>query len=154
MWLSREFCGVLVYRMDRGLFELIGKYYKVIRIPLLPLFNLMQAYSNTDINYKADIKGGIIILHAAGGVVISGFSVIGKNLLLTGGNVIGSREGSKFGDISIGDHCSMGANAVILGPVKLSDHITVGASACVVKDCETDHSSLIGVPAKTYAPKS
>lgn len=150
IWLSREFWGVFVYRLDRGLSLVIGKYYKVVRIPLLPLFNLLQSYSNTDINYKADIKGGLLILHAAGGVVISGFAVIGSNLSLTGGNVIGSRPGSKFGDIAIGDGCNMGANAVILGPIKLGNHINVGASACAVKDCEVDHVSLIGVPAKMY----
>ncbi len=148
VWLSRAFWGLLLYRTERGLHLFIGKPYAVIRIFLLPLINLIQAYSNLDINYKADIRGGLLVLHPTAGIVISGFSVIGENLLLTGGNVIGSRAGCRYGDIRIGNNCSLGANAVVLGPIKLSNNISVGASACVLKSCETDGATLVGVPAK------
>lgn len=115
---------------------------------MLPLLNLMQAYANIDISYKADIKGGILLLHTAVGVVISPYAVIGKNLTLTGGNVIGSRGNAKAGDIAMGDFCNLGANAVVLGPMKLGNRIKIGACACVVKDCLIDGTSLVGVPAK------
>lgn len=99
-------------------------------------------------HYKADVKGGLSILHASAGIVISGFSVIGQNLTLTGGNVIGSRPGCKFGDIKIGDNCMLGANAVVLGPIELGNNIKIGAAACVIKSCLSDGATLIGVPAK------
>lgn len=148
IWLSRVFWGIFLYRLERGLFLLIGKSYGVFRVLFIPAFNLIQAYSNIDINYKSDIKGGLLVLHPSTGVVISGLSIIGKNLTLTGGNTIGARPGCKRGEIKIGDNCSLGANAVILGPIKLENSIKIGASACVVKDCLLDNSTLIGVPAK------
>lgn len=148
-WLSRVFWGILLYRIERGLFLFLGKPYQFIRIIFLPIFNLIQSYSNIDISYKADIKGGILVLHPSVGVVISGLSVIGSNITLTGGNVIGARDGCKYGDIQIGNDCNLGANAVILGPIKLGNNINIGASACVLKSFEQDFLTLVGVPAKS-----
>ena len=148
IWISRVFWGVIIYRIERGLFLLIGKPYEKIRVLFIPVFSMIQAYSNIDLSYKSDIKGGLLVLHPSVGVVISGLSVIGKNITLTGGNIIGARPGCKYGEIMIGNNCSLGANAVVLGPVKLANDITIGASACVVKDCLTDKSTLVGVPAR------
>ncbi|HNN32237.1 MAG TPA: hypothetical protein PKJ70_10135 [Chitinophagaceae bacterium] len=152
IWLSRLFWGVFLYRLERGLYLTFGKAYSVMRIILIPLFNLIQAYSNIDIHYKADIRGGLLVLHPSVGIVISAFADIGKNLTLTGGNIIGAREGCKLGELKIGNECTLGANAVVLGPINLGNYINIGASACVVKDCVIDGTSLIGVPAK-FVPK-
>ena len=148
IWLSRVFWGIFLYRFERALYLLIGKPYELIRVLFIPIFNLIQAYSNIELNYKSDIKGGLLVLHPSTGIVISGLSVIGKNLTLTGGNIIGARPGCKYGEIKIGDNCSLGANAVILGPIELKNGINIGASACVIKDCLIDNSTLIGVPAR------
>lgn len=148
IWLSRVFIGILVYRMERSFFLLLGDSYKIIRIIFLPLINLLQSYSNIDINYKANIKGGVLILHSSVGVVISGKSIIGKNLTLTGGNIIGTKIVLKSEAFIIGNNCELGANATIIGPLILGNNIKVGASACVVTSFIKENSILIGVPAK------
>lgn len=148
IWLSRSFVGLFMYRLERGFFVTFGKLYSIIRILFLPIINIIQAYSNLDINYKANIKGGILVLHPSNGVVISGRSIIGANLTLTGGNVIGISKNCSIGDFVIGDNCSLGANAVIIGPLKLMNNVQVGASACVVKSFADSHITLVGVPAK------
>lgn len=148
IWLSRSFWGLLLYRMERGLLNSFGKPYEIIRIVFLPLINLIQAYSNLDIHYKADVKGGLSILHPSMGVVISGKSIIGANLTLTGGNVIGISRKCTKGEFVIGDNCSLGANAVVLGPVKMGSNIKIGALACVTKDFLESGVTLVGVPAK------
>ena len=73
-------------------------------------------------------------MHPSVGIVIARFSVIGVNLTLTGGNIIGGKAGCTYGDISIGDNCSLGANTLI-----------IGASACVIKDCTINNSTLLRV---------
>ena len=55
IWLSRVFWGIFLYRFERSLFLSFGKFYGYARIVLIPLYNLLQAYSNMDIHYKADI---------------------------------------------------------------------------------------------------
>lgn len=153
IWLSRAFWGIGLYRLERGLYITFGNSYKVIRIVLLPIFNLVQAFSNIDIHYKASIKQGILILHPSLGIVISGKAVIGSFLTLTGGNVIGIRKTCEKGDLIIGDNCMLGANAVILGPIYLNDTISIGALACVLNDCLESNSTLVGVPAKKIINK-
>jgi len=148
IWLSRSFIGVLLYRLERSMYLALGKTYPLIRILFLPLILPMQSYSNIDIHYKAAIKGGLLILHPSVGCVISGAAYIGKNLTLVGGNVIGVKEDPSSHAFIIGDYCSLGANATILGPLKLGDYIKIGASACVVHNFLENNSTLIGVPAR------
>jgi serine acetyltransferase len=149
IWLTRSFWGVLSYRLDRGLYLSMPRVYNYIRIPLTPFFILLEIYSNIEIQYRADIKGGIKILHPAAGVFIGESVTIGENFTIVGGNFIG-KKGKKFkqGDFLIGNNCDFGANATIIGPLKLGDNIKIGASACVIKDCLEDNSILIGVPAQ------
>jgi serine acetyltransferase len=145
---NRIFFGLFLYRTERSLYIAMGSAYKFVRIPFVPLFNVLYAYSNMDINYNADIKGGLLILHPSMGIVISGNSIIGDNLTLTGGNVIGGRIKLVKGDIKIGNDVVLGANAVILDPIVLANGVRIGASACVVKDCEIENATIIGVPGK------
>jgi serine acetyltransferase len=148
VFFTRSFFGVFLYRLERAGFLLFGKYYNFMRLPFIPLFVLLQSFSNIDIHYKANIKGGILILHPSLGVVISGRAIIGKNLTLTGGNTIGLNASSKEASFFIGNSCEMGANAVIIGPVIIADNCTIGASACVTKSFILEKSILVGVPAK------
>lgn len=101
-----------------------------------------------DIHYKADIKGGLIVLHPSVGCVISRYCIIGNNLTLTGGNVIGVKQRCKPGSFVIGDDCTLGANATIVGPLILGNKIVIGSSACVVGSYLIESTILAGVPAK------
>lgn len=148
IWMSRAFWGILSYRLERGLYLMIPNHYGKLRVLLIPLFNLMEMYSNVEIHYEADIKGGLTILHPAMGIVISSQAAIGRNLTLTGGNVIGIKANYHGERFIIGDHCNFGANATLIGPLIMGHHTTIGASACVVNDYPGDHCTLIGVPAK------
>lgn len=148
IWLSRSFWGVLLYRIERSLFLIFGKSYSVIRIVFLPFIYIIQAYSNFDIHYKANIKGGLLVLHSSIGCVVSGQCTIGSHLTLTGGNVIGVKGICSKDSFVIGDYCELGANATLIGPLILGNHITIGASACVINSQLIDYSILVGVPAK------
>lgn len=152
VWLSRSFAGIWLYRTERSLYLIFGDAYKYIRIPFLPFINLLQAYSNIEINYRAQIAGGLVVLHPGMGVVLTGKAIIGRNLTLTGGNVIGMKKKYAEGDFIIGDYCSLGANAVIIGPVRIANNIKIGASSCVVSSFSDDGIVLMGVPAKEKEP--
>lgn len=51
-------------------------------------------------------------------------------------------------DISLGDHCWLGANVVIMPGVELGPHTVVGANAVVTKSFPEGHCLLAGVPAR------
>lgn len=126
-----------------------GGKYKYFRVLLLPLLILLKSMSNIDIHYAANIGSGLVVLHHSLGIVINGQVVIGKNLTLTGGNVIGvgRKRATKF---TIGDNVSLGANAVIVGSVCIGDNVIIGALACVTRNYSSG-CTLVGVPAKPIA---
>jgi serine O-acetyltransferase len=136
------------YRLDRFCYLVFARYYVAVRVLLFPLFGLFNLLgSRHEIHYQADIGKGLKILHASLGVVVSKYAVCGEHLTLTGGNCIGGRTALKSGDVWLGNHVSLGANAVVLGPVRLGDRCVIGAGAVVLKDAPAD-SVLVGVPAR------
>lgn len=152
MWIGGGIIGILSYRIERGLFLAMGSIYPYFRVLFYPLLSLVKAYSHLEINYRADIGPGLLILHNSMGVTINGGAIIGKDLTLTGGNVIGGNKAFSRGNFIIGDNVFLGANAVVIGPVKIGNNVKVGASACVVKDVP-DGATAVGVPAKIIDKK-
>ena len=148
VWFTPAFIGIWWYRFERSFYLLFGRYYSILRIPLMPLGALILAYSRLDINYKADIGPGLAVKHPALGVVVSAYVRAGKNLSMVGGNVIGVAKRCTQSEFIIGDNCTLGANAVILGPVTLGNNILIGASSCVVKSYDGNNLVLTGVPAQ------
>lgn len=139
---------IVSYRIDRFFYLLFSRYYVAIRLLLFPIFlffNLVGA--RHEIHYQANIGKGLKILHASLGVVVSKYAVCGEHLTLTGGNCIGGRTAMKSGDVWLGNHVSLGANAVVLVPVRIGDRCVVGAGAVVIADASAD-SVLVGMPAR------
>jgi len=100
------------------------------------------------IGLDAKVDGGFVIMHSAG-IVINGKAVIGANVVLQSGVVIGAKR--RRSPI-IGQSVEIGAGAVIIGDVRVGDNVTIGANAVVVKDVPCN-SIAIGVPAKTVLSK-
>lgn len=98
------------------------------------------------LNYRAEIGPGLCILHSTQGCVIGPDVVIGDNLTMVGGNIIGRKKNFTVGEYIIGNNVELGANAVIIGPLKIGNNVKIGASACVVKDSGSN-ITLVGVPA-------
>ena len=53
----------------------------------------------------------------------------------------------------IGDNCSIGAGAKVLGPIVIGDDVTIGANAVMLKDAP-DGTIWAGVPAREIVRKS
>lgn len=113
----------------------MGKPWQVIRTPLGPVRLLLRPFgAGLEIHYMADIGPGLLILHPSLGVVISGHAVIGRDLVLTGGNRIGARPGTPEVGLTIGDGVNLGASAIILGPGVIGDRASVGAGSVLIGD--------------------
>jgi serine O-acetyltransferase len=150
-WISCWFSGathtIISYRIDRFGFLLFKQGWVLLRFLLLPYqFLVRMLGGNHEIHYKADIGRGLMVLHPALGIVVSGYTVAGTGLLLTGGNCIGIRKKTEVGDLVLGNNVHLGANAVILGPVHIADNVRIGAGAVVINDAPAN-AVLVGVPA-------
>jgi serine O-acetyltransferase len=88
-----------------------------------------------------------------GGIVISGYAVLGDDVIVRNGVTIGLRRTGVAGAPTIGNRVDIGAGAKVLGPVRIGDDVAIGANAVVLQDVPSN-SIAVGVPAKIRARKS
>src|SRR3954470_10127129 len=84
VFFNRGFHAILFYRIS-------NKFYKW-KIPVLPLIltRIIQILYAIDIDYKANLNGGIVIVHGVG-LVIGGGVQIDSNVVLFHGVTLGRR---------------------------------------------------------------
>jgi serine O-acetyltransferase len=80
------------------------------------------------------------------GIVLHKDAVIGRNVLLSPGVVVGGRSGMPGAPI-IDDNVMIGVGAKILGPVRLGAGAKVGANAVVIDDV-LPGDTVVGIPAR------
>lgn len=140
--------SILGYRASRFCWLTLGRRWQVLHTLLAPLRLLLRPLAaGLEFHYEADIGPGLRVLHPSLGVVVSAQAIVGRDLVLTGGNCIGSRPGMAPGGLTIGDGVNLGANAVILGPASIGDRVVVGAGSVVLSDAPDD-ATMVGAPAR------
>ncbi len=86
-----------------------------------------------DISYRTQIGKGLYIGHF-GGIVIHGDAVIGDYCNISQGITIGvSNYGEKVGVPTLSNYVFIGPNACIFGNVIIGNHVTIGANAVVTE---------------------
>ncbi|MEY8212497.1 MAG: serine acetyltransferase [Gammaproteobacteria bacterium] len=100
--------------------------------------------SGADIPINCQLGGGVIIPHPSG-IVIHPDASVGVNCLIHQQVTIGVNRGGGVPRIS--GNVDIGAGAKIIGDITIGTHALVGANAVVVKDVEA-YSIVAGVPAK------
>lgn len=118
-------------------------------IPLLPrwLSQLARFWTGIEIHPGAQIGRRFFIDHGMG-VVIGETAVIGDNVLIYQGVTLGG-TGKECGKRhpTVGNNVVIGSGAKILGNITLGDHVKVGANAVVVKSVPAD-STVVGIPGR------
>lgn len=116
----------------------------------LPCRMMLRHYQyrlGISISYKTKIGPGFFIAHYTG-VFIHDDAVIGKDCNISQGVTIGKKNGGKYaGSPTLGDGVYLGPGSKIIGNIHLGDHVAVGANAVVTKDAHA-HSILVGIPAE------
>jgi serine O-acetyltransferase len=145
-WGAQGFWALLVYRFGRWRYtvkpallrKLFSFLYKF-------LYKLIQIITGIELPCEVVIGSGFIIEHS-GGIVVSGFASFGSNCRIRNGVVIGLSRISEPCAPQIGNNVDIGAGAKLLGNIRIGDHVSVGANAVVITDVP-DWSIAVGVPA-------
>lgn len=96
---------------------------------------------------ETKIGEGFYIGHT-GSVIINPKAILGKNINIATGTVIGQENhGKRKGTPIIGNEVWIGANAVIVGNVKIGNDVLIAPLSYVNFDVP-DHSIVVGNPAK------
>lgn len=130
LWRHREFRNLVLYRNRRH----------PIRRRLIGLF-----YPPMDTLYidALEIGGGLYIQHGFATMIAA--KSIGENCWINQQVTIGYNGQGE--PPVIGNHVTITCGAKVLGPIHVGDHVTVGANAVVVRDVP-DNCVVGGVPAK------
>ena len=113
-------------------------------IPLELLFNRLNSICcNCIIGRGAEFGSGFVLIHATG-VVINGGVSGGDNVFIEHQVTIGAerRQTPK-----IGNDVFIGAGAKLLGEITIGDHSRIGANAVVLDDVPP-FATVVGIPAR------
>ena len=97
-----------------------------------------------DIPLNCNIGGGLLIPHP-NGIVIHPSAEIGVNCLIHQQVTIGTKRDGGFPKIK--GHVDIGAGAKILGDIVVGEHALIGANAVVIADVD-DGCTVAGIPAR------
>jgi serine O-acetyltransferase len=104
-------------------------------------------FTQIEIHPGATIGRHFFIDHGSG-VVIGETAVIGDNVLLYQGVVLGGTSlQRKKRHPTIGNEVVIGAGAVLLGPILVGDGAKIGAGSVVIRDVPPE-KTVVGVPAR------
>lgn len=107
-------------------------------------FLLGRHIGQIEMYYSATIGSAFKINHGVG-TVIGARCRIGDNCTIHQNVTIGDRKG---GRPKIGNDCMIYAGSMILGDIEIGDHSVIAANAVVIDSCPPN-SLLVGTPAKT-----
>jgi serine O-acetyltransferase len=137
---------MLVYRFGRWRY---GVRPALLRMLLSFLYRWLKILSQilTGIDLPCEVVvGRRLKIEHFGGIIVSGDTVIGDDVVLRHGVTLGLRRTDQPGAPTIGNRVDIGAGAVILGKVTIGDDAVIGANAVVLTDVPPG-ALAIGVPA-------
>ncbi len=107
------------------------------------IYPLVRMYSGLELAAKTQIGPGLFVTHF-GPAVFHSNVIAGRNLTVEQGVTIGL---GPTGVPCIGNDVYIGTGAKIINGITIGDHASVGAGAVVVKDVPA-HCVVVGVPAR------
>jgi serine O-acetyltransferase len=110
------------------------------------LFKLVQIVTGIELPCEVRIGRNFVIDHF-GGIIVSGYTTFGDNCRIRQGVSIGLASVDDPCAPQIGNDVDIGCGAKLLGRIVIGDHVTIGANAVVLENVPS-HSTAVGVPAK------
>ena len=135
------FHAITVHRIVHALWK--------ANVPILPRFIAECAHRATgiDIHPGARIGRALFIDHGTG-VVIGGTAIVGDDVTIYQGVTLGGTSLAKTKrHPTLGNNCTVGSGAAVLGDITLGDNVKVGANSVVVRDVPPN-STVVGIPGR------
>ena len=107
---------------------------------------LIETVTGISIQPGADIGPGLCIGHF-GSIIVSDRAVIGAGCTLSHEVTIGQDVNPPFGVPTVGRGVYFAPGAKVFGDITIGDHVAIGANA-VVRDSLPDRAIAVGIPAR------
>lgn len=139
--------AILLHRVAHGLWE----HGWMITARLLS--HLIRFLTGIEIHPGARIGQRVFIDHGAG-VVIGETADVGDDVLLYQGVVLGGTSSDPVKrHPTVGDHVTIGAGSILLGPIQVGNDVTIGAGS-VVTESLPPGKNVAGIPARILGTDS
>ena len=138
---------MVVYRFGRWRYAVRPL---ILRKPISLIYKLLKIASQilTGIDLPCETKvGRRLRIDHFGGIIISGDTIIGDDVILRHGVTLGLRHEGIRGAPILGNGVEVGAGAKILGAVHIGNGAIIGANAVVLKDVPAG-AVAVGIPAR------
>ncbi|WP_289127925.1 serine O-acetyltransferase [uncultured Clostridium sp.] len=135
---NTNFHCVVMYRVAHAFYKI-----KLTFISQIIKF-LMKVIYCVDIDFRADLAGGFVIIHGIGVVIGAAVKSHGPLKVYQGVTLGGNNNktrivnGDEFVQPIIGKNVIIYANSCVFGPVVIGDNCTIGASTVITKDVENN----------------
>lgn len=144
-FLVNKYAAVL---FNRGMHALINyrfaNFFYKLGIPLLPFFltRIIQVLYGIDISWKANIDGGVIIIHGVGLVIGEGSS-ISTGCIIYHGVTLGRKyqipeQHPNDGFPQIGENCVLGAGAKLIGNINIGSNSLISPNVVLLKSLDNE----------------
>jgi serine O-acetyltransferase len=123
-------------------------------VPFSFIYKVLKLLSQilTGIDLPCEVTVGRRLIEHFGGIVISGDTVLGDDVVIRSGVTIGLKRAREAGAPVIGNRVDIGAGAKVLGSITIGDDVVIGANAVVLIDVPPS-SLAVGVPARIIPSK-
>jgi len=145
-WGAQGFWAMLVYRFGRWRYKVRpAPLRKLLSLIYKFLYKFVQILTGIKLPCEVPVGKGFVIEHS-GDIVVSGFASFGDHCRIRNGVVIGLARTEEPCAPQLGDDVDVGAGAKLLGNIRIGNHVRIGANAVVVTDVP-DNCIAVGVPA-------
>lgn len=121
-----------------------------IKIPFIPrlISQIMRFLTGIEIHPGATIGRGFFIDHGMG-TVIGETAEIGRNCTMYHNVTLGG-TGKDCGKRhpTIGDNCTIGTGAILLGKLKVGSNVKIGADTFLINKNIPNNATVVGTPGK------
>jgi serine O-acetyltransferase len=140
------FWTLLIYRFGRWRYRLPG----LVRKPFSLVYKLLkftgQVMTGIDLPCETMVGRRLRIEHF-GGIIVSGDTVIGDDVVIRNGVTLGLRRTGERGAPILGNRVDIGAGAKLLGKIHIGDGAVIGANSVVLQDVPAG-ALAVGIPAR------
>ena len=139
--------AMTVYRFGRWRYGIRPAF---LRPPFSLVYRVLKVLSQilTGIDLPCEvIVGQRFKIEHFGGIIISGDTEIGDDVVVRNGVTLGLRRTGVAGAPRIGNRVDIGAGAKVLGAIHIGDDVAIGANAVVLQDVPPN-SIAVGIPAR------
>lgn len=146
-WTRPGFQALLVYRFGVWRWSIRPKLLRApFTVAWRALYLAIRNIYGIELPFSARIGRRVVFEHQHG-IVIHGGSQIGDDCIIRQGVTLGIRRLDRSDAPVLGRGVNVGAGAKILGNVRVGDHAEIGANAVVLKDVPPN-TLAVGVPAR------